>query len=49
MPDATVTLRVQRMLWTRDPQAPPLTVCFVLVTQQIGSLTLRREYLAPNA
>jgi hypothetical protein len=48
LPDATVTLRLQRMLWTRDPQAPPLTVCFVLVTQQVGSLTLRREYLAPN-
>jgi hypothetical protein len=49
LPDATVTLRVHRMMWKRDPHAPPLNVFFVLVTQQVGSFTLRREYLAPSS
>jgi hypothetical protein len=45
--DATVTLRVHRFSWRRDPAAPSLTVFSVLVTCRVGPFTLRREYLAP--
>jgi len=45
--DATVTLRVHRFSWSRDPAAPSLTVFGVLVTCKVGPFTLRREFLAP--
>ncbi len=48
MPDATVTLRVHRLMWKRVPQAPSLTIASVLVTRKLGPLTLRREYLTPE-
>lgn len=47
-PDATVTLRVHRVAWRQDPQAPTLTVYGVLVTRKVGPFTLRREYAAPG-
>ena len=49
LPNATVTLRVHRLAWKRDPNAPVLAVLGVLVTQPAGSFTLRREYLAPDS
>jgi hypothetical protein len=48
MPDATVTLRMHRLMWKRMPQAPSLTIASVLVTYKLGPLMLRREYLAPE-
>jgi hypothetical protein len=48
LPDATFTLRLHRLAWTKDPEAPTLTQFTVLVTQRLVSFTLRREYLAPG-
>jgi len=47
LPDAIVTLRLQRLSWKRDPKAPVLRMFFVLVSQQVGPFTVRREYLTP--
>ena len=47
-PDATVTLRVHRLTWKRDPQAPALPLFGVLVTRKVGPFSLRREYAAPG-
>ncbi len=44
LPDATVTLRAHRLSWTKQPQAPTLTLFGVLVTQKVGPFVLRREY-----
>jgi hypothetical protein len=49
LPDATVTLRLHRVSWTHDSQAPTLTLYGVLVTRKVGPFTLRREYAAPAA
>lgn len=48
LPDATLTLRLHRLSWTKDPKAPTLTLFGVLVTRKAGPFTLRREYLAPE-
>lgn len=48
LPDAAVLLRVHRMAWKHDLQAPTLTVYGVLVTRKRGPFTLRREYAAPG-
>ena len=48
LPDATFTLRLHRLAWTKDPKAPTLTQFGVLVTRRVGPFTLRREYLAPD-
>jgi hypothetical protein len=47
LPDATVTLRVHKLAWKRDAQAPTLTLYGVLVTSRVGPFMLRREYVAP--
>ncbi len=47
-PRATVTLRVHKLVWRRDLQAPALTLFGVLVTRKVGPFTLRREYVAPE-
>jgi hypothetical protein len=44
LPEATVALRMHKLAWKRDSEAPTLTVCGVLVTSRAGPLTLRREY-----
>jgi hypothetical protein len=46
LPDASITLRIHRLMWKVDPEAPPLTQFGVLVAQRVGPFTLRREYLA---
>lgn len=46
LPDASVTLRIHRLMWKRDPEAPSLTQFGVLVARRIGPFTLRREYLS---
>lgn len=48
LPHATVVLRVHRLAWKPEPQAPTLTIYGVLVTQKVGLFTLRREYAAPG-
>lgn len=48
-PDASVILRVHRLSWRSDPQAPSLTLFGVLVTCKVGPFTLRREYVAPDS
>jgi hypothetical protein len=48
LPDATFTLRLHRLAWTKDPKAPTLAQFGVLVTRRVGPFTLRREYLAPD-
>ena len=49
LPDATIVLRVHRLTWKHDPQAPTLTINGVLVTRKVGPFTLRREYAAPGS
>ena len=44
VPVAIVTLRLHRLAWKEDPQAPTVTVFGVLVTLTHGPFTLRREY-----
>ncbi len=48
LPEATVTLRVHKLAWKRDAQAPTRTLCGVLVTAKFGPFTVRREYAAPS-
>lgn len=48
LPEATVTLRVHKLAWKHDGQAPTLTLCGVLVTSKAGPFTLRREYAVPS-
>jgi hypothetical protein len=48
LPDATVAIRVHRLAWKQDAQAPTLTLYGVLVTSRIGPFTLRREYAASS-
>lgn len=48
VPDATVTLRMHRLSWRRDPQAPSLALRGLLVTRTIGPLVLRREFAVPQ-
>lgn len=49
LPDATIVLRVHRLTWKHDLQAPALTINGVLVTRKVGPFTLRREYAAPGS
>lgn len=48
-PDDEVVLQVHHLAWTRDPNAPRLTLYGVLVKKRVGPFLLLREYLAPNA
>jgi hypothetical protein len=49
LPDATVTLRMHRLSWKLDPNAPALTLYGALVTRRVGPFTFRREYVAPDS
>jgi hypothetical protein len=49
VPDATVTLRVHKIQWKRNLQAPPVTAAGILVTQRMGPFTLRREFAVGEA
>jgi hypothetical protein len=49
MPDGTVTLRVHKLAWKRDPHVALPPLFGVLVTQRGGAFTLRREYAAIDA
>jgi hypothetical protein len=49
LPDAVVTLRVHRLGWKGDRQAPGVTCFGILVVQSWGPLKLRREYEVPGA
>ena len=49
LPDATVTLRMHRLSWKHDANAPTLTVYGALVTRKVGPFTFRREYVAPDS
>lgn len=49
LPEATIVLRVHRLTWKHDLQAPTLTINGVLVTRKVGPFTLRREYAAPGS
>lgn len=49
LPDATVTLRMHRVAWKHDADAPTFTVYGVLVTRKVGPFTFRREYVAPDS
>jgi hypothetical protein len=48
LPGAAVTLRVHRLSWTRDPQAPSLSLYGVLAVYKVGPLTVRREFAAED-
>ena len=47
IPNATVTLRVHRLTWKRDPQVPALISYGALTTCRLGPFSIRREYHAP--
>ena len=49
VPDATVTLRMHKIAWKRDPRISLPPVFGVLTTLRVEPFTLRREYAAPNA
>lgn len=49
LPDTELTLRLHRLAWKKDSNAPTLTQFSVLVTRKVGPFTLRREYLVPEA
>ena len=49
LPDATVTLRMHRVSWKRDANAPTLTLYGALVMRKLGPFTFRREYVAPDS
>lgn len=44
MPDATVTVRMHKIVWKRDPRVSLPPLFGVLVTQRVEPFTLRREY-----
>jgi hypothetical protein len=48
LPDATVTLRMHRLSWKCEANAPTLTLYAALVTRKVGPFTFRREYVAPD-
>jgi hypothetical protein len=48
LPEAIVTLRIHKLAWKRDAQAPLLTVFGILVTSTMGPFTVRREYAAAS-
>ncbi len=45
MPDASVTLRLHKIGWRPETDAPALILFGVLVTSSVGPFTLRREYM----
>lgn len=49
LPDATVTLRMHRLAWKPDANAPALTLHGALVTRRVGPFAFRREYVAPHS
>ncbi|MCL4848857.1 MAG: hypothetical protein KJ066_20085 [Acidobacteria bacterium] len=49
VPDAVVHLHCREFTWTRDRAVPRLTRLTVVVTKKVGAMTLRREYLLPDA
>jgi hypothetical protein len=49
LPDSTVTLRIHRLSWKHDPNAPAVTLYGALVTRKVGPFTFRREYVAPES
>jgi hypothetical protein len=48
IPHATVNLHIRELIWRRDPGVPRLTRVTIVVTQRIGPVMLRREYLIPD-
>lgn len=49
VPDATVTLRMHRLSWRHDANAPNLMLYGALVTRKVGPFTYRREFVAPDS
>jgi hypothetical protein len=47
-PHADVTLQCHTLTWTRDSDAPRLTIYGVLVRRKIGPFSIRREFVAPD-
>jgi hypothetical protein len=47
-PHADVTLQRHTLTWTRDSDAPRLTIYGVLVRRKIGPFNIRREFVAPD-
>jgi hypothetical protein len=48
VPDAVVTLHLREFIWRRDPGVPRLTQLTLVVTQKMGPMLLRREYLVSD-
>lgn len=48
LPATELTLRLHRLSWKKDSNAPTLTQFGVLVTCKRGPFTVRREYLVPD-
>ena len=44
LPAASVTLRMHKLTWRRDPKVSLTPVFGILITQKVGPFTLRREY-----
>lgn len=48
IPDAVVTLRMHRVTWRPDAQAPSVVLHGLLVVRTVGPLVLRREFALPD-
>lgn len=48
LPAATLHLRARLLLWTKDPNAPWRRTVTVLVTTNVDTLSLRREFVVPQ-
>jgi hypothetical protein len=48
VPNATVTLRTHRLTWRKKPTAPSVVMRGLLVAQNVGPFTVRREFRIPN-
>lgn len=48
LPEASLHLRTRQLVWTKDPRAPWQRTVTVLVTMNVGPLSLRREFVVPK-
>ncbi|MGE3844033.1 MAG: hypothetical protein AB7I50_20875 [Vicinamibacterales bacterium] len=49
VPDASVTLRVHKLAWKRDPTVSLPPIVALLVTTRVGPFLVRREYATPQS
>jgi hypothetical protein len=48
VPDADIRLRVHKLAWKEQMEAPTLTLFAIHVTRKVGPFVFQRDYAAPN-